>query len=322
MKALFCYYGRMTDHTKDIPGHPLYMLYFLNAIAKKFNIDKFDVYYYDENLYNYTDEDFKYYVCGKKRIELEHKLINKTLNTVNDVLDSEYDIVFLKYRFRNYSRLREGCLDRLHFEKIYKKCKDKCYIIDTDAMINEPYENIITLFLNSYDYESKNVIKMCPVLKEDFEFINNPKLKRLTYIGNEYFKEGLIDVFNGLQIPIFVQGKWNYHEKIFSIINRCDRYLGYMTLEDSLCSLQISKQVYATYDFLSPRIFESLLLGTIIFGKNSFMPKFSKFNTIEELNEKIKFLSEISYVDYTKYLKLEINELYTNIEERLNDNKS
>jgi hypothetical protein len=326
MKALYGYFGRMYDHNASIPSHPLYQLFLLKAISRQFGIDQFDICYYDEGVYNYGD--MIYNVLNKPRTEIYDALIADDGIPLEKALETDYDIVLLKYRFRNYSRLRDGSLDRLTFDKLYNRFKERCYIIDTDAEVREPYEHIITYFLTGFEYPkgTGEVLPIVPVLKEDIlvnliqKLVITPPM--LMFIGNEYFKVNIQDWFKQLKanvpgLTIKVQGKWNKHEFIDDIIDRSDRKSGYDAMYASSCSIQLSKDIYRDCDFLAPRYFESYLLSTIIFGQNSFMPKFSKFKTIEELQEKIKFLSEISPADYLKYLKMEIEEFYTNVNNKL-----
>jgi hypothetical protein len=326
MKALYGYFGRMYDHKASIPSHPLYQLFLLSSIAKKFDIEKFDVCYYDNGVYDYGDT--VYSVLKNTRERIYNSFIADDGIPLEEALYKDYDIVFLKYRFRNYSRLRDGSLDRLTFDKLYKRFKDKCYIIDTDAEVKEPYEHIITYFLGNFKYPvgTGEVLPIIPVLKEDILANLIAKLTTappmLMFIGNEYFKVNIGDYFSNLKanipdLTVKVQGKWGKREFVDEIIDRSDRKSGYDAMYASSCSIQISKDVYRDCDFLAPRYFEAYLLSTIIFGQNSFMPKFSQFKSIEELQEKIKFLSEISPADYLKYLKMEIEEFYNNVYNKL-----
>jgi len=329
MKALYCYFGRFTDHCADIPGHPLYQLFFLKSLKKKFSIDSFDVFYYDHDIYDYSVSNYS--ILKDYRRNIESELIRKNDISLQEVLDTKYDVVFLKYRFRNLSRLKDRCLDRYYFEMIYNNKKNVSWIIDSDDMIQEPYENIITYFWNKHSYhtETKNIKKVIPVQYDDIitainiiKDENNGFLlkdkNKLTFIGNEYFKVGLHDLFIDIhsldeKLNIIVQGKWNKYQYISKIIPRIERKLGYLALKNSICSIQKSKESYLVDNFLSPRIFESWLLGTLIFSENSFMPKFSSFKTSIELSEKIKFLNEIDNETYSNLLFNEILEFYNNI---------
>jgi len=326
MKALFGYFGRMFDHDVNIPSHPLYQLFLLHSLAKEYKIDKFDIHYYD-TVYDYKTP--KYHVLPEIREDLYDKLVDKDNVSLEEVLDTDYDILFLKNRFRNYSRLKDGSLDTYDFEQIYNKFKDKCIIIDTDEQVKKPYEHIVTYFNGKYDYPkgTGDVTKIIPVLEEDVlacidSYFKSKLTFQLTYIGNEYFKEGIQDSFAELkkyypELMIKVQGTWIKHPFIYEVISRKDRAYGYEQLASSPYTVQISKPVYLKSDFLAPRIFESLLLGTIIFSQNSFMPKFSKFTDLLELSEKMKFLDEINEDEYKKILITEVKELYKNL-----DNKS
>jgi hypothetical protein len=139
----------------------------------------------------------------------------------------------------------------------------------------------------------------------------------MTFIGNQYFKDGLEDIMHFLseaypKLDKHVQGKWDKSDD-YTIIDRRSKCTGYNMLADSACSLHMSKRDYYDYGFMSPRIFESLLLGTIIFARESFMPQFSRFEDGVELVEKMKFLSEITTAEYQEILLKEINELYANL---------
>ena len=52
-KALYGYFGSLIEHNDPFPGHPLYQLNLLDSLSKAFNIDKFDIVYYnpDTSLY-------------------------------------------------------------------------------------------------------------------------------------------------------------------------------------------------------------------------------------------------------------------------------
>lgn len=320
-RGLYCYMGRLDDHFYNQPGHPLFQLYYMNALKEEFGVDKFDVYYYDKHSYAGRYENF-FRVNTIQRWDLFKSLVNDDDLSLLEVIRnlSSYDYVFLKYRFLNFSRLNERSLDRLKFEELYNRCEHKSYIIDTDAEIKESYENIISLFLSGYPYPGKPVVRVVvPVLKKDMDLRNSIKRKSdiLTFIGNEYFKgdiSGLLEQIHlKCKIGIVVSGKWK--ENYFSnIIPRTERLEGYRSLAQSLCTVQKSKEVYDSYDFMSPRIFESFLLGTICFGKSSFLPKFCRYQTNLELIEKIKYLKQINgLVEYTKLLDSCIDEMYLNL---------
>lgn len=320
-KALFCYFGRFGDHTAPIPGHPLYQIFFLNSISKKFGIDKFDIFYYDE--YDYDIKD-NFVVLSEYRQKLKDALIDKDNLSFDEALNNKYDVVFLKYRFRNYSRLKEGSLDRLKFEKLADVHYNNSWIIDTDAEIKKTdyFPRILSLFLKDFDYPSKHTTKIIPVLHTDIqECIREiEKKEMMMFIGNEYNKSGIhniLELSHKWNLKTFVQGKWKKQAYIDSILDRTDRVYGYRNLENALFTVQASKDIYQTYDFMSPRIFESYLLSTLVFGNYSFFPKFSKYSNDVVLQEKIRFLTEINSKEYFKILKLEIEELYSNLEEVL-----
>lgn len=110
-------------------------------------------------------------------------------------------------------------------------------------------------------------------------------------MGNQYSEDGLEGTFNTLlgyypDLRIVVQGKWSQNTPInLKSIDRRLKLLGYDMLAASTDSIHMSKKVYLDYGFISPRIFESLQLGTIFFSRDLFVPLFSKINNELELSE-------------------------------------
>lgn len=312
MKALYCYFGRFGDHNLDIPGHPLYQLFLLNSLAQKFNIDKFSVYYYDKPK-SFTNE---FSILRDYRKHLHSKLIEYDDISFADALTDKYDIVFLKYRFRNLSRLLAKSYDRLKFEKLFQTHGEKVYIIDTDAEVKERCPHVVSFFLKDWAYPSNDIIKLIPVLEEDIANVVDvqDKTYQLTFIGNEYFKVDIAQKFAELaartNVDLVVQGKWKFHPFLKAILPRTERVAGYNNLKFSDCSVQISKKIYLDFDFMSPRIFESWLLGTLIFSQNSFMGAFSKFDGMIDLAEKIKLLKGFNINEYKFLLLNEISNAY------------
>jgi hypothetical protein len=327
--GLYCYFGRFGDHTAPIPGHPLYQIFFLNALAKKYEIDKFDIFYYDSEYPSIPNLNDRFEILPDIRNALRGRLVGKDGVSLAEALSNSYDKVFTKYRFRNYSRLSEGSLDRYKFEKIIEKHKDKCIVVDTDAEIKEEYPRILSLFADSeYKYLGiPQVDRVIPVLRADvhravkcWESIPN-KWSCLTFIGNGYNKDGLLSVLKRAQkdagVSIVIHGKHKDPPLNFKVISRTERVRGYRCLAESLLTVQLSKPVYEKYNFMSPRIFESYLLGTLCFSQNSFMGGFSRFNGAIDLIEKIKFLKTVSHEDYFKILTEEIDKTYDNLEYKL-----
>jgi hypothetical protein len=321
MNALYAYFGRMGDHDLNIPSHPLYQIFFLNSISKEFGIKKFDVYYYDKYPNAFLNS---YDILDSYRGSLHKKIINHNDISLSDALSGDYDVVFLKYRFRNPSRISSGSFDRLKFDSLYEKYKDRCWIIDTDDEILESYPRILSLFHDvRFQYPGNPKVKqLIPILSDDiFNVLVRPdilfKQYALTFIGNEYSKDDIQNQFREIhqrtQIPINVQGKWNKYPFIQYVIPRHMRTYGYGLWQSSACSIQISKPQYLTYDFMAPRIFESYLLSTIIFSKNSFMGPFSKYSGMIDLCERILTLKDLTSLEYHKLLESEINASYLNL---------
>lgn len=319
--GLYCYFGRFYDHSVNIPGHPLYQVFFLNSIAKKFGIDKFYVHYYPDP-YDYSGGQFE--VLSDYRKMLYDKLVLKEIS-FEEALNIDVDFVFLKHRFRNYSRLRDGSLDCYYYERLLERHYDKAYVIDTDGeIVNSEFKpkKILSLYFKPEVYHFDTEVKVIvPVLKDDILNVIDVVKKeyKLTFIGNEYFKVGIVDEFSELKkycpdLRIVVQGKWKSENIVDQILDRTKRKDGYISLSSSICTIQISKVEYLCFDFLAPRIFEAYLMSTLCFSKNSFMPKFSQYKNVLELSEKIKFLKSLSPQEYNKILKAELDELYLNLE--------
>lgn len=328
-KVLFCYFGRFFDHTADIPGHPLYTLFYLKSIAKYYNIEKFDVLYYDTMFPVYTYGESVFSVLQDKRIQLYSSLINKDNVTLQEALDTEYSMVFLKHRFRNYSRLADGCYDRFVYDKLYDKFKSKSILIDTDAELtsdeiiqhyNDTKNMTISLFSSNKYALRKYTTRIIPVQRDDIS-VNEALLKtdKLTFIGNMYGKKDLypmlFDTYNNYkQLDIVLHGKWNT-DTWYKVIKRQQRILGYNSLMMSIATINMSKEIYHTYDFMSPRIFEAMLLNTICFSTNSFVPKFYHPTDGIALSEKLKFLYEqYKTGKYRILFNKYVNEVYDTLE--------
>lgn len=333
---LYAYWGAVGDHNLNIPGHPLYQLYAIESIAKALDVQK--VYFYSllhpkleasvDKAEFYINCDVRKEICQNLNIEIVS--LKKALE-----LSKTVDEVVLKARFRNKSRLQEGSYDALKFETLLNEAKNNnVYVLDSDGELPETFfdqnQNIklLTYFQDTSFYSNcnicrENIYTILPALASRFADEIKPlelNSADVFFIGNEGLKSpelsGILQNLAQDGLDIRVQGKWTpkYDFKIYSRTERKDAYLEF---PKALSTLQISKQKYAEYSFLSPRVYEALVCGVVPFidSKYKYGTDFCKISGYIDLREKLKSLRE----GYSRDYKLVFDEIKNNLQQVEND---
>lgn len=312
MKALYGYFGNITEHNLDIPGHPLYQLNLLDSLKNTFKVDEFTIAYY----YDYKQPE-AVQVLPEVRQELFNSL---NLRFGNEQYLSEFDLILLKHRFRNASRLRDTNLtDVAAYERclrIAHELKIPVYVIDTDASITESfYRRFSDIKILSYFNESiypRNIsyTKISPTSEILFKFANvvqtSTKQDCFVYDGNNYFKDlRLINLLNtAVADPFFkeilIHGK-GWPIKAFPRTERVQFYKE--VLEKGKVTVNLTKPLYEKNCFVSPRIIEALMLGVIPIVPEGYicLPEEVRFASIDEAFQKMLYFSE----NYSKELVLD-----------------
>lgn len=324
---LYCYWGNIGDHNLNIPGHPLYQVYFLESLKETFQTNK--IYFYSF-LKNY-DEQLKFFILSKEREEIFNSLNIEVVDLKKAIeLAKSVDVVCLKARFRNKSRLEEKSYDALKFEKILesasKNKNTKPYVIDSDGELNSKFFNdydcrILTYFNNHEFYtqydKSLEIQTVIPILSKNFKLSSKDRKieSDLVFIGNEGLKSsklsGWLQRLSEENFNVVVNGKWKSNAYTFKIYDRLHREQAYQELMKTLSVLQVSKEKYATYDFLSPRVYESLICGVVPFIDigYTYSTKFTCVESYVDLREKLKCLREGYERDYDSILSQQIDRM-------------
>jgi hypothetical protein len=336
-KALYGYFGNIVEHDDPFPGHPLYQLNFIDSLSKAFGVDKFDILFYNvpsvAPLKIFHNEIRRSIITSK--IETCYAPNGRELNLPDF---SKYDVIFLKHRFENASRLNDmKGLDVETYERAIEKALDankQIYLIDSDAeLMSDPkfwlgktVSNIHVLtFFNKNQSYPVEALKISPTSSILLEQVNNLSVKEPTvtfaYDGNNYLKapsllEYLLEIKRRNYFTnILVLGK-NWDKYPFGVFDRDSRIQFYKSrLAYSRASLNITKPKYQDDEFASPRIVESFMLGEYIYAPSaySYMPTALKFDDFIEFYHKLIFgvqtysLSTLFYLvgEYLANLKKE-----------------
>ena len=347
MKALYAYFGLLDLHTIDSPGHSLYQLGLMDSVRQSYNIDKFDFFsYYPEEISQAAEtlQSYPETKLGKIFSKYREDMISEYGITYNSLIskiqNKEYDKLYLKARFRNLSTLQKKWKDARMFEQIIETAlhvgytQDQIVVLDTDlslpVLFFKKYGSIVTLLVpsiqfpgistrfllecvdaNTSDY-SKNKIAIfygnidtskyksgnskSPILSQVINYVSTIKNIGFTVISKEKDFIGL---------PEWTVG-----------IKRNDRTTIWEALEDSLIMINVTKEKYNEARFIPARIYEAMIFGMIpISYKFDFLNKTFSFETIEDLEEIIKYLEECEPEDlkgaYLHFINDYIN--YTNV---------
>jgi len=310
--ALYCYWGAVGDHNLNIPGHPLYQLYNLEFLAKKFQIDKVYFFSFLKNKVEATTDAAKFFIKEADRTQITSTL-NIEVIGFGDALKKvqEVDVAFIKARFRNKSRLQERSFDALKFEELLKKSEDsRTYVIDSDGELpidffNTYNGNLLTFFLDhqfydKYETAPADIATIAPACVERFQktsFALADKPIDIFFIGNEGLKQPRLSSWLNKaaedQLEVAVQGKWKTNHS-FQIYSRTDREIAYKQFEKTLATLQMSKPKYREFSFLSPRIYEAGIVGAVPLIESGYAcaSEFTSVDSYVEFREKLKCLRE------------------------------
>jgi hypothetical protein len=96
--------------------------------------------------------------------------------------------------------------------------------------------------------------------------------------------------------------QWINSTKLVKLCPRENRKDIWTALENSLVSVNVSKDLYLKEGFIPARVYESVIFGTVpISYKVGSQPALT-FNTVSEFEEICKFLKDCSGADYFKIL--------------------
>ena len=335
--GLYVYWGALGDHNLNVPGHPLYQSYFLDVLAKAYQLKKIYFCSLFKDKVERTVEDTMFFIKRQQRSEIVSRLDVEVVSFGKALeLVTSCDSVFLKARFRNKSRLQERSFDALKFETLLTRSEpEKTYIIDSDGELPLDFfekhrnVNLLTYFLNHQFYDSytaapKSIRTLPPTLTTAFETQLRPLADYnydLFFIGNEGLKQpALMSWLQKLQedgLKVGVQGKWS-PRYAFDIYQRVDRQRAYRSFEKSLATLQLSKEKYSRYNFLSPRLYEAGIVGCVPFieAGYSFASDFCRVESYVEFREKLRCLRDGYDRDFRTIREEQYQQLQT-IEEQL-----
>jgi len=190
----------------------------------------------------------------------------------------------------------------------------KVWIIDSDGELPKnffmkfPVRGVVTYFYyaqdfyreSQYDPVPNTVVTIPPILTERLKKRAKPLepiFFDLFFVGNYGLKQKKLpewlEKLNEDGLRVAVQGKWP-NRFGFRIFQRTERKKAYELFERSLSSVQISKEKYRNYSFLSPRIYETLAVGGFCFIEEGYVCQtpFSSVSNYIEFREKVLTLKE------------------------------
>jgi hypothetical protein len=334
--GLYCYWGALGDHERNAPGHPLYQVFCLDTLADFLALDKIYFYSFYKNKVEQHTHEVEFYILKDKRTAILKKLQVEIVSFKQAMqLAQTVDATFLKARFRNKSRLEEKSFDALKFEKLIEIAPaEKTYVIDSDGELPLNFftkypVRLLTYFADltfyaKYDTQPAVALTIPPTLVRHF---SHPKETLheadddLVFIGNEGLKSPKLSSWlNGLaeqKLKVLVQGKWTPKHN-FEILKREKRQEGFLRFGQCLATLQLSKEKYCAYQFLSPRIYEANLVGAVVFSEKGYLTstQFTEVDGVRELTEKLKCLREGFARDFASIVKQQ-HSVLQEIEDRL-----
>lgn len=342
-KSLYCYFGELGLFEENIPGHTFYQVGLLDAISEKYGNSNFDFYNYmdakasSENLPNYpvgplgqVFETFTNQLIDDYRLGYEDVLLR--------ISNREYNKIFLKARFRNLSTLQKKLKDAQRFETFIKHAIACGYepsdiiILDTDLSLSEQFLHTIAELGITREIVSisvpgigTNFLNSCLEVHQHAE---KPSTNKLMYYGNlsfDNYKEGhgknpiindiinsidSVKLFNGAPFRLTVAAKstpeldtWFSQLENVNFVARQHRAVIWEEFISSLVSINVSKDLYLKEGFTPARVYESIIFGVIpvsyMVGQHPAMT----FETVDDLFEICKFLTECSGADYHKILR-------------------
>ena len=325
--GLYVYWGALGDHSRNVPGHPLYQVFAMDTLAELFQLDQLHFVSLYTDKVETSCNDVEFYIQHEKRSLILQRLNVKIISFTEALKHIDaYEAVFLKARFRNKSRLEEKSYDALKFEKLYAVSDpESTYIIDSDGELplnffdNRP-SHLLTYFRDhdfytAYTSSPLSIQTISPALTRHFSTSVRtiPEID-LMFIGNEGLKDPTLGSWlhqlHEDHFKVCVQGKWNARYP-FEILPRTARQQAYKNFENSLATLQLSKAKYQQYDFLSPRIYEAHICGLPVFTLpgSSASTTFLQVESYRELAEKLRCLRDGFARDYKVVIGEQKNKL-------------
>jgi hypothetical protein len=336
MESLYAYFGLLELHDIDSPGHSLYQLGLLDSISKNFGDSSFDFYSYypDPVIKNSIRSEFPNTELGKVFNKYQKKLISNEQDiSLDQVLEKiknkQYCTLYLKARFRNLSTLSKKWKDAKEFETIINVAISSGYpsssiiILDTDLSLSElftdKFSSQVTILQPSIDFPG-----ISESFLEDCVSVNvknyHTKEKSLVFYGNidtSSYKSSnakdpiLLEALDSLSfkkddrlLPLTIISKSADFSKFSDntkCIERHHRCLIWDELENSTVMLNITKEKYNSNKFIPARIYEAMIFGMIpISYKFEFLSKTFSFETLEDLEEILIYLSECDSSDLIK----------------------
>jgi len=341
-KSLYAYFGELGLFSGNIPGHTFYQLGLLDSISEKYGVSRFDFLNYIDDappvdmvpIFGDGKLGSIFHTYSKKLIDHYRIGFNRVISNIED---KSYSKLFLKARFRNLSTLEKKLTDASKFEKIIEVAITAGYdpkdivVLDTDLSLSESFiarlaELGITREIPSITIPGigKSFLKSCMDLHQKSSVI---KPANLIYYGNlsfENYKSGhskntiINDIINNVDHMTLFSGdsfkmtvaakstpeleQWINSTKLVKLCPRENRKDIWTALENSLVSVNVSKDLYLKEGFIPARVYESVIFGTIpISYKVGSQPALT-FNTVSEFEEICKFLKDCSGADYFKIL--------------------
>lgn len=344
-KSLYAYFGELGIFDTNIPGHTFYQVGLLDSLAVKFEINKFDFFNYIDDKYTNgrIEPGFPYPEdLGDLLRTSANRLIDDYQPSYPEVIERiknhEYEMLFLKARFRNLSTLQKKMKDAAMFENIINTALEEGYppesivIVDTDLSLSDSFlETIGELGLRreipsiTMPGMSKRFMDDCLEIHEKSQE-NRPT--NLMYYGNlsfDNYKEGhsknpiihdiiqsvdQVEMFDGTRFTMSVAAKkdptlesWIGKMDRVSLIAREDRLPIWEHFSMSLVSVNVSKDLYLREKFIPARVYESIMFGVIPVSYKWGQHPAMTFETVQDFWEICKFLAECSRKDYLKILR-------------------
>jgi hypothetical protein len=297
------------EHNTPYPGHPLYQLNFIDSLAVAFNVDKFDILYYNPKVPVACVT-----ICPDSRNKLFANRIDREIYPISryqpKIDFSRYDAIFLKHRFHNESRLKDlKGLDVEIYERTLREAleaKKPVYIIDSDAELSKDprfWNGLDTSLITVLSFFTKpevlpaSTLLISPtsyaLLDQIHESVSKKSLdyKNFSYDGNNYLKDPSLQGYLKTICKrryfdnVVVLGKNWTAEHCTSLYPREQRFSFYEVRKYfGYASINITKPIYAKYSFASPRIVESFMLGEYIYAPDDYvyMPDDLKFEDFTE----------------------------------------
>lgn len=341
--ALYAYFGELGIFDTNIPGHTFYQVGLLDSISVSFEVDQFDFFNYISDRDTSGNARPVYPTCSlgsvfeaySDRLIRDYQIAYETV--LEKIRNREYSKLFLKARFRNLSTLQKKYKDATMFEHIILTALANGYeasdivILDTDLSLSEAFlTQIEELGLRreipsiTFPGISKNFMESCLQVHENS---TSTRPHSLLYYGNlsfENYKEGhsknpiINDIIqethtrswlDKTQFNMTVAAKndstllsWLNSVKV-CLIPREDRLAIWHQFQQSMVSVNVSKDLYLKNRFIPARVYESIIFGVIPVSYKWGQHPAMTFETVEDFWEICKFLSECSNHDYLKILR-------------------